>query len=313
MPTLDEVRNALTNPNISSFPVDQQAQATRQLNPNPGAGLSLAASDPASFGGQVGSEAGNADYAAKFGTALQGLLKQYQTLGTKPFQQQALNASDAQVNASTTALTNPALQGYSPGTIMNSGQSAAAPFSPIIEGANNSSKTFSEQLRGFGDILNNAQNLLKEQQATKEKAQSQAQDLIHEAINVGSDAIAALMESQPELIKAAGYNKDTVLGIVTALKKTETKKSSGPGTNPTDPDKVKATPASVKAFLLANKKVNSNTPYYELWGKLSDQLTAEGINPSNFDQQFWEILHPEGKAGYDKYVKGKGGVSNPFQ
>lgn len=226
MPSLDEVRSALINPNISSFPQEQQAQATRQLSPNPGSNLTMAAQDPGSSQGQFGSQAGNSEYAAKFGTALQGLLKQYQQLGTKPMQQQALNASDAQTNAGTAAMTNPSLQGYNPSTIMNAGSAAEKPFNPIIKGAQDSAQTFGEQIKSFSDVLKSSQNLLDKQAQTKKDTQNEAQQLVHEAITVGSDAVESLIKTQPDIVKLAGYDPNTITGYITALKKSEIKKAS---------------------------------------------------------------------------------------
>lgn len=194
-------------------------QAPRSLDPNPGQNLNLAASGQT---GQFGTPSGNTDYAAKFGTALQGLLKQYQQLGTKPMQTQALNASDAQTNASTAALTNPALQGYAPSTINNASSAAAKPFDPIIQGAQNSAQTFGEQIKGFGDVLNNAQNFLKEQSAQQEKSQANARDIVNSAMSIGSDAVNSLIKTNPDLVKAAGYDTKTLQGLSDALKGKET-------------------------------------------------------------------------------------------
>lgn len=266
MPTIDEVRQALTHPNILSFPQDQQAQATRQLSPNPGAGLSLAASDPGSSQGQFGSAAGNSDYATKFGTALQGLLKQYQQLGTKPFQQQGLNASDAQTNASTSALTNPGLQGYNPGTIMNAGSAAEKPFNPIIQSAQNSAQTFGEQIKSFGDVLKSSQDLLDKQAQTKKDAQNEAQQLVHEAIAAGSDAIASLAKTQPDIIKMAGYDANTITGFVTALQKTEKVKSSGTSpTGYTPTEKKTASRAGLAEGPALDYFLNTPAAFQDVW------------------------------------------------
>lgn len=267
MPSLDEVRSALTNPNISSFPQEQQAQATRQLSPNPGANLSLAASDPASSQGQFGSAAGNSDYAAKFGTALQSLLKQYQQLGTKPFQQQALNASDAQTNASTAALTNPANQGYNPSTIMNAGSAAAKPFNPIIQGAQDSAQTFGEQIKSFGDVLKSSQDLLDKQAQTKKDTQNEAQQLVHEAIAAGSDAISSLAKTQPDIIKLAGYDANTITGFVTALQKQETKKTSSTTTPSgyTPTEKKTAARAGIPEGSALDYFLNTPPAFQDVW------------------------------------------------
>ena len=75
------------------------------------------------------------------------------------------------------------------------------------------------------------------------------------------------------------------------------------------------TTGQVKEWIYKNKQANPDVPYYELWGQLSDELKAQGLNPSNYDKEFWEILHPEGLEGYNKYVKSSGGsepITNAF-
>lgn len=293
-------------------PPADHVQAPQQPQADPGRSLNMAASDPLSFGGQVGSAAGNSEYANKFGIAMQGLLKQYQTLGTKPFQEQALNASDAQTKASTTALTNPSLQGYNPGTIMNSGQSAAQPFNPIIQGAQNAGQTFSEQIRGFGDVLNNAQNLLQTQQAQSRQMQSDAQNIVHDAISAGSDAVAALIKAQPDLAKLAGYNSDTLQGVITGLKKSETKKTSSPSPSPGTKSISSSTQTKyglssdiaqdefdqVRNKILSLKQTSGD--WVDAWGKAADWLSQNEIAPAEYDKLLWDLLHPGGLADYGK-------------
>lgn len=66
------------------------------------------------------------------------------------------------------------------------------------------------------------------------------------------------------------------------------------------------TDASVRKYIEANRKANPDTPWYDLWGELADDIkTNLEVNPNNYDNLFWELLHPEGSAGYDKYVKNK--------
>jgi hypothetical protein len=63
------------------------------------------------------------------------------------------------------------------------------------------------------------------------------------------------------------------------------------------------TDTNIRDWIYANKVANPNLAYYDLWGQLVDDLKAQGLNPSNYDKIFWEILHPEGLAGYKKYVQ----------
>lgn len=73
--------------------------------------------------------------------------------------------------------------------------------------------------------------------------------------------------------------------------------------------------SKIRDWILENKRANSNIPYEDLWGQLADEMKKQGLNPTNYDELFWEILHPEGKAGYQKYVKGTTTktTKNPFE
>lgn len=58
--------------------------------------------------------------------------------------------------------------------------------------------------------------------------------------------------------------------------------------------------AKVREWILANKQANPDVAYYDLWGMLVDDMVDEGLNPSNYDDVFWEILHPDGTDGYKR-------------
>lgn len=87
---------------------------------------------------------------------------------------------------------------------------------------------------------------------------------------------------------------------------TPTKSTGGTGGETGIPSGAPST-GEIKDWLVKNKQANPNMQYYDLWGQLAEELTKKGLNPSNYDQQFWEILHPEAAAGYQKYVKGSSG------
>lgn len=72
--------------------------------------------------------------------------------------------------------------------------------------------------------------------------------------------------------------------------------SPGPGPGNDYPSTSK-----IKNWIEQNRSANPNTPYHNLWGDLVDQMLAEypGINPTNYDKQFWEVLHPDGLKGYE--------------
>ena len=219
----------VTIPNSGGFTYTPTSDLPpQQPQTDPGRSLSLAAGSPMDFSGAFGSNTGNSDYASKFGMALTGLLQKAQAMqrsASSNLTTGGLNYSDAGINASNAQLTNPALRGYAPSTIMNAGSTAASPFQTGAQGLTQIGSTFNEQLGNFSDALGNAKNLMADYQAQQEKAQANAQNLIHEAIASGSDAVAALVKSQPDLVKLAGYSPDTLNGVVTALKKTEAQNS----------------------------------------------------------------------------------------
>lgn len=59
---------------------------------------------------------------------------------------------------------------------------------------------------------------------------------------------------------------------------------------------------------------------YSLWGQAADDLQAAGYDPTDFNALLWETFHPEGLAGYKKYVLGQPdkntssstSIKNPF-
>jgi len=162
----------------------------------------------------------SSDAYSKFNDALLSMLKQYQTMGTANFASQAYNAQTQQNNAVLNPnLTN--LQGASPAQQQSVIQSGANVFSPTIQGAQQGAQTFSEQLNSFGNLLNRAQDLATQHANDLKQAKTDAQNLIHDAISGGSDALAALIKSQPDIVKTAGYTNDTLNGVVTGLQKQE--------------------------------------------------------------------------------------------
>lgn len=75
------------------------------------------------------------------------------------------------------------------------------------------------------------------------------------------------------------------------------------------------TVSGVRSWLLENKRNNPDVAWFDLWGQLADKLQEEGLNPTNFDKQFWEILHPDGLAGFKREQKrikdeGSGGTGD---
>ena len=95
------------------------------------------------------------------------------------------------------------------------------------------------------------------------------------------------------------YNKSITIG-------------DGSGTGPGK--KGYPTTGEVKDWLLEAKRKNPSMSYYDLWGQLADKLKETGVNPGDFDEQFWTVLHPEGAGGFDKFVKkAEKATDNPFE
>jgi hypothetical protein len=253
----------------------------------------------------TGASADNGSPEAVFGQRLTEMLQAHQKMGTAGFVRQGLDASDLQANRVFQTPSN--LVGASPGQQNSARSGSVNAVSPTIQGAGNSAQTYGEQLNSFSDILGRAQDFMSTQEKNKQNTIKDARDLIDTAIGIGSDALENLMKAQPDIVKAAGFDAKTLEGFVSSLKKSETKKGSKLS------DDAPPSENEVRAFLQKNKKANPGVSFYDLWGQLSDQLQGEGYNPSNYDKQFWEILHPEGLVGYEKYVKKAASNSdNPF-
>lgn len=63
------------------------------------------------------------------------------------------------------------------------------------------------------------------------------------------------------------------------------------------------TDAAVRKFIEAKKAQSPGTPWYDIWGQVADEIRGTlQVDPKNYDSLLWELLHPQGSAGYDKYV-----------
>ena len=75
-----------------------------------------------------------------------------------------------------------------------------------------------------------------------------------------------------------------------------TVKPTGTKDNPVD------TSGEVSEWLLNFKNANDGEDPYKIWEAAAKELASTGLNPGNYDKQFWAILHPKGLEGYKKYV-----------
>lgn len=154
-----------------------------------------------------------------FGTKLMDMLKKYQNIEKAPFLGQTYNAQEEQANRVSQTPSN--LIGASPSIQAGARSANVNAMNPTISGLEQAGQTFTSQLNTFQDILGQAQNIQKLIQDNEQTAVKNSQTLVETAIGAGSDAISALIESQPDLVKKAGYDAKTLTGIAKALKAKE--------------------------------------------------------------------------------------------
>lgn len=108
----------------------------------------------------------------QFSLSLLDLMKRRQSLGTAPFVRQSLNAQEEQANRISQTPQN--LIGASPQLQSGVRSASAAALSPTISGAQQGAQTFSEQLSSFGNLVNLANQIGQQQQASQEREQDRA-------------------------------------------------------------------------------------------------------------------------------------------
>jgi hypothetical protein len=90
---------------------------------------------------------------------------------------------------------------------------------------------------------------------------------------------------------------------------TPTKKTTPTGTDPI-PGKLNTSNVENYIKYMASESGGiSDKNRYDLWDKVAKEITAEGGNPTQYDALLWRYFHPEGTAGYKKYVLGQGSSS----
>lgn len=167
------------------------------------------------------------DNYTKFNTALMGLLKTQQSMGTRGFQEAGFNAATAQNNA-VLAPTSPGLVGAAPSTqdSVRSGQSNA--YQPLVTGANNAAQTFGEQIRSLGDAIGAAKSFGDSYLSHQERMQEQARETITSAMKVGGAAgLEAIQKANPNIFKISGFDYDTLIAAARAQEKQQTQ-TDGP-------------------------------------------------------------------------------------
>ena len=157
----------------------------------------------------------------QFSTQIADLLKRYQSMGTAGFARQGFDAQQAQASR-VQQQTPQDLIGASPSMQSGVRSASAQAMNPTIQSAANSAQTFGEQLNSFGNSIQNARSLMQEYEASQERAKQGAQQTIMFALNSGGSAgLSALMQAQPELLKLAGYDSNTIAGIIPFLQQKE--------------------------------------------------------------------------------------------
>lgn len=201
---------SVTPPNISS--------GIRDLNLSGGSSLTL---DQQTQPTQTASvPQGNTQSASQsFMTQLMSLLQQQQQLGTRQFQEQGFNAEEAQLKRINETPSN--LIGANP-SLQNQVRSASAgAIDPTIQGAQQSQKTFSEQIAGLGSAINQARAIGEWMQESERQVQQDARDLI---FKLPSTVKGLPDEQKRELEKRAGLQKGLIdlLPDLTSDRQTQT-------------------------------------------------------------------------------------------
>lgn len=154
-----------------------------------------------------------------FNNALMEMLKSYQTMGTRPAQEQALDLSTQQAQRGMEQAT----PGMSPGqqsAVRSASQSA---LTPSIQGAQQRAQTFSEQLSGFKGVLQQTQSMAQALEDQRFKIQENARKMVNDSITqFGSQAFEGVNEQElAQVEKEAGLPKGYLLRTAKSLKEKE--------------------------------------------------------------------------------------------
>ncbi len=180
-------------------------EATRQLSADSGdVGSTMDISNK-----NAEAVAGNVpDASSQFSNAMVSMLKQYQTMGTKPIQEQNIGLQQQQlgrVQAESTPGMSPSQQGA-----IRSGEAGA--LEPSITGSAQRAQTFGEQISGFGNVLSNVQNLMSKFEENKAKQKQDAENTIKDIqVQYGASGFKALDDqTKARLEKEAGWGKGMI-------------------------------------------------------------------------------------------------------
>jgi hypothetical protein len=168
----------------------------------------------------------SAPQAGNLGSAIRDLMARHQQLGTRAFAEQGLNA-EAEQYRRLGAPTSPDLVGASPGTQSSVRGASVSALQPTISGAAEGQQTFSEQIAGF-------KNIVDEFNQGQERLKSQARADLEFIIETGgADGLEAVLREQPDAFKMAGFDAKTIEGMIPAIRARELASLSGAGTRST--------------------------------------------------------------------------------
>ena len=151
-----------------------------------------------------------------FNIRLMEMLKQYQSMGTRPFAEQSLNAQENQAQRVFNTPSN--LIGASPALQSQVRGADVSAIQPTISSANQSQQTFGEQLGGFGDAITRAQGLVQQFEQQRQQQEENAKNDMRYAISVASEAgsagLESLLKANPNAFKLAGLDPESYIAAI---------------------------------------------------------------------------------------------------
>lgn len=173
------------------------------------------------LGGQQAQQVGqSSSQAGLFGRAVQDLLTQHQQLGTRPFQEQALAGQEEQIRRLRS--TPQELIGAAPNIQAGVRSAAVGAVEPTIQSAQQSQRTFGEQLQGFRQGVQDARSLVKDFEEADRRQKDEFRSNLDFYIKTGgSRALEDIIKNAPEALKVAGLDPKTVQSVLPYMKEVE--------------------------------------------------------------------------------------------
>ena len=154
----------------------------------------------------------------QFSLALMDLLREFQGVGTRPFAEQEFGARELQARR-LGERTPQELIGAAPSVQTEVRGAAVGAVQPTITGAQEAGRTFTEQIKGFGDALSQAKNIMAEYESSQQKLREDMKSNIDFILKTsGSSGLESLLKQNPDAFKIAGFDPKTIEGFLPALK-----------------------------------------------------------------------------------------------